>query len=642
LVHNFSKKITSLKDSGSISDNQELSFSIFGSQQYHRFALLSEPKILICLLLDNDVVPSSQKRSNPFRVDGISIGMGGFQSSKLYWEDLFNSGYFVYKNQTTITEIYVIPEYMLVNCSDVPIIVRESDSYDDKETFTLHPKQRTPMISQSDSGLSLRVELQELSCFSGPVSIEKFGLNTHPFLSESSQKQQGTLFVVSTVGGPSERILIKLGPIEMNDDADMINGPEKNWIYEFLKNDFLKLNLRAEQIQAEFHSEELEHNLFLLLFEDASFLYQRVFLLDSIDADGTNDIVHSGSDTRSRIVIRVRNILVKDIAPNAQFEIVLRRSSPYCDFAIFSLYFQGSLFDRNIAVDLAKFDLLSSNQDAKMHLNVSKEFTLRVFGFICRVLGYVRINSYDRRVVGKLPASKSFQDSGNDANDRDSNSWTRGNHTNSDEKGPISLTENSDLCWKEKSTKYMGSTRRLLEFKQVAVNAFGLDIRLLDSGYQISNDIPEGFGVGIMRHLFDHIELPTVRQEIQFSDYVVRNLQCNPFNLFEMLQAIYFSRLKFKWIKMVDSESSDDWIESSGEDETDHDFVASDLSFFSANEKALPPSDNFHVVAEFQRALEGLENLNKENNDLELTEDDIAAANMQKQSTVFSIFRGSL
>lgn len=329
------------------------------------------------------------RRSQPFRIDDVTVGGGGLESTAIVWGDTKSlSGYFMYRQLAT-NELHIIPEYVLFNGSDHTLIVRYPG-----EVVTIESKRFAPVKSNSntnDSAVMVMIEIPDLGAVTAPVRVDYLGLKFCTLKStERGMKTVllGSLAIQTVIGGEDSRWVIKVGDIKVA--GTLIEEEKPDTIFA---NDSLRLRVRLSEFQltlcdstaralqqdgaAEDDTTEAKfEEVVNVVISGLIFDHQRIFKANP----GNPNLLE-----RSQLAVIVDDMRIIDCDPESLFPIVIDST------------FKSSMFDvivrfrSSLDADLVKVELFDCNiayksgKSEKIVINTSEEFIWRLLDVAHRI-----------------------------------------------------------------------------------------------------------------------------------------------------------------------------------------------------------------------------------------------------------------
>ena len=560
---------------------------IFTSQEYPRFMLVPDTSSHVRICTDESTSETKKVYSNPFKIDGIDIGIGGFESSQLFWEDLANSGYYIYRKVVDmgvlVTELHIIPEYMIENSTEFTLLITYNDKGDNNcVKLTLDPLQRKPLIlsqSVSNTDLHVKIEVPEKGYFTNPITVNDLNEQVCDLYSISDNSENEScltvnenLTIVAKVGKESERILIDIGSSKRTSQASTVKELSECSESKSQNDDVIRIIMKCQQVFIKIQIAGPPDGFLLSKFDDFRIKYQRLFLC----ADNS-----SGREERSQLKIYVGNMNLSDSDESEEFQKLFHSPGSSDIFMDFSLLYAGSLIknvfsnDEKLVVHKLNFNIDSSDrrdekQKLKLKFSLYSDFLSRLMLFM-NLLATTNIAECDGTIKSTenwfesfIDEAKNDDDNGNhnsnnlewkDKHEKNDNSVQDDNDDTDSSKKIGIATKTSKRC---RSSNHFGLFDKLSYFNLIEIGCPGVEI---DSVIRLSDSVrlrsvEDGRNVVLLKHFIGKCQLASSSSQYPGTTLAFKNLSCSPKNLLEVIISSLIANLKYTKSNMAE----DDWM----------------------------------------------------------------------------------
>jgi vacuolar protein sorting-associated protein 13A/C len=546
------------------------------------------------------------KRSQPFRVDDVSICDGGVESTSLLWEDGAASGFYAYRNLVSSyqSEVHVIPEYVIFNGSKVHTVrIKQPGGHQ----MVIGPGRIGPIRTNSRETASIAVAYEDLDACTSPLRVDSLGLRI-AVVKASNGSPLGSLAMQTVVGSKDSRLVVKLGELKLG----ALSTTEKVRSASWLEKDFLRFRIQWTELritldagrpivdpnQAFFESamdrirdaaspqesdrqfrgilpgkspsketwidarnrrvaglkaapDEGSNPIATVKFARFTIDWQRVFKDEDLSQQrlSTRDALRSPE--RSQLSVIVHHVLLRDEIPNSPYPVVFDSTS---DVSFFDLCvrFRGPLDSELVKVDLFDLNLAHSNGVSQSILiSTSEEFVWRLLDLANRIVvaagelaGVDMELKWDEEQEGYAVTFRDKQSSTSDENVR----YT---------------PPSSDRLYDVACARVSPFTT-VLSFKRTPQA----------SRYKLIKGVR---GSNIMNYFTKRLKFKIDRAELKFARYEAHNIKGPPDRLMEVLSTVYMSRAKLKLVTIMTATSFQDWKALSSREEGDDAFVEGDI-----------------------------------------------------------------
>jgi len=500
------------------------------------------------------------RRSQPFRIDEVTVGGGGLESTAIIWGDTKSlSGYFIYRQLAT-NELHIIPEYIVFNGSEHTLTVRYPG-----EVVTIEPKRFAPVKSNSntnDSAIMVMVEIPDLGAVTAPTRVDYLGLKFCPLKStERGMKTVllGRLAIQTVIGGEDSRWVIKVGDVKV---AGMLIEEEKS--ETIFANDSLRLRVRLSEFQLTLcdtmnralQDDTAGHDTAKATFEEVVrvvlsgiiFDYQKIFKVDP----GNPNLLE-----RSQLAVIVDDMRVIDCDPESLFPIVIDTTvkSSMLDIIV---RFRSSLDSDLVKVELFDCNIAyKSGKSEKIVINTSEEFIWRLLDVAHRI----------------TTAIASISDV---------------SHSSLKDVIEVEEENEADDDFTEESLPHLPivaeignykppQSDKLYELKIARVSPISLLVSFkrlpVKSRYKKVTGVR---GAKLMNYFTQSLKFTVDKAGLSFAGYIERDIRGPPDRFIELLSAEYTSRMKYQFLALVKATSFNDWKNLTGRKDGSDEYVEGD------------------------------------------------------------------
>lgn len=584
-------------------------FGAYGSKRCHgRISLLPGPHVLVRLLHLTMEGDEGMKRSQPFRVDDVSICNGGVESTKLLWEDGSKSGFFAYRNLTTPyqSEVHIIPEYIVFNGSDsYTARVKQPGGFE----MVIAPGKIAPLRTHSQETAMISVSYDEIEARTHPLRVDALAIRI-ALVKSLDGTPLGSVAMQTVVGTKDSRLVVKLG--ELNFGA--LSSPRKPEGLYWFERDFLRLRIQWTQLtmvleegrplvgtkqafiesaldrireatspsesergkQAVRNRETWMEARRRFAFEDSkgavkdenpravckvicsrsTIDWQRVFKDDvQTERMSTRDALRSPE--RSQLSVVVHNVQIRDETPNSVYPIVFDSTSNTSFFDL-CIRFKGPLHSELVKVDLFDLNLAHANGESqKIFVSTSEEFVWRLLDVANRILA----------AAGDM--------AGVDMELK----WDEVHQ------GYVVSFSDKETSSMDSGVKYTPpSSDRLYDIARARVSPFTMVLSFKRTPQVSRYTLAKGGKVAnLMNYFTKRVKFKIDRAELKFARYDAQNIKGPPDRLLELLSTVYFSRAKLKFVTIMTATSLQDWKSLAARDDGDDEYTEGDILRVTGN-----------------------------------------------------------
>lgn len=561
-------------------------FSAFASPNGdRRISLLPSSRSLIRILrmtIDGD---NGLQRSQVFRIEDVSICEGGLESSPIKWEDGSKTGFFIYRTlvDSYQSELHVIPEFVVYNASrEQRVIIRQIGA-----EVLIEPGKMAQVIPHPKLGLVFTLDYLDISGRAGPLRVDDLK-HQLAMVKSIDGYPLGSVAVQTVIGGRDSRLAVKLGEVKFGELSRSLTS-----MSSIFERDLVRIRVRWSELQVTLcenrhGSPEYgfgSHTPFLgniveriikshpnkpaepevsgnltkdpvctICLRQFTVDWQRIFKDDETGKQGKLNKLFSPE--RSQLSLIIHNLRVLDKTPKTVYPIVFDSTSSKISFCDICVRTRGPL-----DADLVKIDLVDVNL---AHLNgVSDSIIVKTSeDFVWKILDITD------RILQEATAKSSI-DIGLEWDD-----------TEGDYRVVVSEGET-----KGDGTKYTAPpSDRLIDVNKARVSPFRVTIsfqrRPQASRYKLVRDIS---GAKLVNYFTTRLKFTLDKAELKFARYEGHNIKGPPSRLFEIISAVYASRMKLKIVSILSAANFQDWKYLAARDGGDDEFIEGDVLRVTGN-----------------------------------------------------------
>lgn len=530
---------------------------------------------------------SGFRRSKPIRIEDISICEGGIESSAIQWEDGSQNSHFIYRTllDSYQSEIHVIPEFIVYNASKTHrVIVRQIGAEQLCEPGTM-----VPVAAHPKMGLVFTLDYTDAGGRAGPLRVD--GLKHQIAMVKSIEGYPlGSVAVQTVIGGRDSRLVVKLGEIKFGDIAENDIGA----IRSILERDLVRVRFRWSELNLTLcesrspdapsdklptsplvkfagrvgmkrptQSEpedavpavETRQPIVTLALRQFTVDWQRVFNDDKAGKRNPNQIV---APERSQLSVIIHNIEILDKTPNTLDPVVYHSTHPKISFFDLCVRSRGSLDADLVKIDLVDLNLAHFNGVSdKIEIRTSETFVWKLLDVANRIME-------EATQIAGVDISLEW-----DEQEGDYRVIVSEGHTTDRDDGTTYTAPPSDM---------------LIDIAKARVSPFSVVVSFRRqphaSRYKLVRDIK---GAKLMNYFTTRLKFTLEKAELRFARYNGTNIRGPPSRLFEILSAVYVSRLKLKVVTILSAANFQDWRFLAARDEGDDEFVEGDVLRVTGN-----------------------------------------------------------
>ena len=548
----------------------------WSSKYHHRITPLSSTSSSLSLLHLNMQGDDGIERSVPFRIEDISIGEGGVESTQLFWNNGSPSGFCAYRKliNAYASEIHFIPEYILYNGStEHDLTVRRPDG----STIVVKKETFAPLHATSSSREIISLFYEDVQCYTSPLRVDDLGLRI-VLVKTQNNRPRGTVAIQTVTGTLDSRLVVKVGPLRLGQTA----GPKerKESVFDLLDKDYLRFRIQWSELKItlnEARSDEPEPSalgtkqvselgfptkvagpLCAIIFHRFTIDWQRVFKSsqDSRSSTVSTRKIDS-SNERSQLSVIIHNIQLHDLTPNAQYPVVFDSTSD-SNFFDLCIRTRGPIDAWLIRVDLVDLNLACSKHGPETIVaSTSEAFVWKVIDLSERIISAAADFAGVSVELKWDPDTEEYKVAIRDAN-----------NSSSDPKG--------------KYTPPSGNT--LYDIQKLRVSPFTILTSFARAPDKSRYKVIRGSrGANIMNYFTRRLKFTIKNADLSFSRYEANGVKGPIDRVLEILATVYMSRMKLKFVTIMTAASFQDWKYLAARDRGDDEFVEGDILRVTGN-----------------------------------------------------------
>lgn len=549
-----------------------------------RISLLPSSRSLIRILRLTIEGENGLQRSQLFRVEDVSICDGGLESSPIKWEDGSKTGYYMYRVliDSYQSEIHVIPEFVVYNgSSNHRVIIRQIGA-----EILIEPGKMARVEPHAKMGLVFTLDYLDFAGRAGPLKVDDLKHQLAMIKSLDGQPL-GSVAVQTVIGGRDSRLVVKLGEVKFGEMSKSLT-PAKS----MFERDLVRMRVRWSELQITlcetiYSSAEHGSHPFLdavvermikphttksksdglqdseaktkdpvctICLRQFTVDWQRIFKDEDTGNRQSMNKLHSPE--RSQLSLIIHNIQVLDKTPNTKYPVVFNSTSDKISFVDLCIRTRGAL-----DADLVKIDLVDLNLahvkgvSDKIVVKTSEEFVWKLLDITDRIL-------QEATAISGIDIALEWDE-------------TEGDYR-------VSVLEGEK---KDNRTEYTAPpSDRLIAVNKARVSPFAMEVsfqrRPQASRYKLVRDIS---GANLVNYFTTRLKFTLDKADLKFARYEGHNIKGPPSRLFEIVSAVYVSRMKLKVVSILSAANFQDWKYLSARDGGDDEFVEGDVLRVTGN-----------------------------------------------------------
>jgi hypothetical protein len=580
----------------------------YRSNRHHgRISLLppaNEKIQLIHLTMEGE---TGMRRSQPFRMEEISIAEGGVNSSPILWENGQPSGLFGYQKLINgyQSELHVIPEFIVFNGSKkYTIRVRQMKGVDAQ----IQPGKIAPLRTSEQQTPTISIEWSNPDFDGGtsPLQVDKLGLRV-AIVRTRDGIAIGSVAIQTVVGSVDSRLVVKLAEIRLGSEARHAISHTKA-SDSILENDFLRVRIQWSELKVtlnegrpvvgmkrayletaldqlatdqggdpdsrfqtggssekgktwvEARNDRTEgvakqargrDAVCCLLLRQFTVDWQRVFKEDPKPGSNRTERQKLQSLERSQLSVIIHNIRITDETPQSRSPIVLDSTSGSSFFDL-CVRVKGPFDSELVKVDLFDLNLAhSKGKSDKIVISTSEDFAWKLLDLGDRILAAAGEFSGVELELEWDEAHGGFK-----VQIRDAKAFT--------EDGPRYTPPNSEQL-------YDIALARVSPFALVA----SFERTPIKSRYGATKRGKAG--AALMNYFTQRLKSKIDKAELEFAQYQATQIRGPRDRIIEMISTVYISRMKLKLVTLMSAVSVQDWKFLAARADGNDEFVDGDL-----------------------------------------------------------------
>lgn len=558
-----------------------------------RVSLLPQSHIQIRLLHLSMEGDEGLRRSAPFRIDDISLGEGGVDSTQVKWMDGTVSGFSAYRRlvHPYQSEIHLIPEFIVFNGSEThKVIVKQTGGTEQG----IDPGKFVPLRSNDPSSVIVTIAYPELGVMSRPVRIDSLGSRV-ALVKSTDGFPLGSVAIQTVVGARDSRFVVKLGSITFGSSrAPAMDSSLSN----LLRDDFLRFRIMWSELevtltearplqgknqailesaldqiqktvtpvkiddssaktetwvearekyrldrQVEFRP-DIDTSVCTVIFGRFTVDWQRVFKEDEATQWKFSAESREPKE-RSQFSVVVHHVRIRDETPDSPYPIVFDSTSQKVPFLGLVIRSRGRSNLDLVTIDLLELNLAYDDGiSEKIYLNTNEDFVWKALDLADRILA----------------AAAEFAGVDIELNwDEEHDGYV------------VAIREKASTFLEEETIYEPPKSDTVYHIKKSRVSPFTCVISFKrnpqSSRYKTFRDMA---GANIMNYFTRKLKFKIDKAELYFSRYELTDVKGPPNLIVDMMFAYYLSRIKAKILTIVTSSSFQDWkllsMRESGDD----------------------------------------------------------------------------
>lgn len=536
-----------------------------------RISLLPSSRALLRLLCMTMEGEKGIERSQAFRIEDVSICSGGLESSPIKWEDSSKSGFFMYRTLVDAyqSELHIIPEFVVYNASRCHrVVIRQIGA-----EVLIEPRTMAPVSPHPKLGLVFTLDYLDFSGRAGPLRVDDLK-HQLAMVKSIDGFALGIVPVQTVIGGRDSRLVVKLGEVKFGDSFNSL--VPRNSIFE---RDLVRARVRWSELHVtlcettgassevrapllgavvgrfmknprgfEASETKIKDPLCTIRFCQFTVDWQRIFKDEESKQHRT--LNKPVSPERSQLSLVIHNLQVLDKTPRTLYPIVFDSSSSKISFCDLCIRTRGPL-----DADLVKIDLVDLNLahiggvSDPITIKTSEDFVWKLFDIADRIFR-------ETTAIAGIDIGLEWD------------------NITGDYRVVVSEGEVKD----DHSEYTAPPSDRLVDVSKARVSPFSMVVsfqrRPQASRYKLIRDVS---GAKLVNYFTTRLKFTLDKAELKFARYEGHNIKGPPSRLFEIITAVYVSRMKLKVVSILSAANFQDWKFLAARQEGDDEFVEGDV-----------------------------------------------------------------
>jgi len=589
-----------IKGSKDISVKQWSTFSC--THDGCRITLLPGSAVPICLLQCSSEKSARPRRSLPFKIDDISIGNGGLDSSPIMWDDNTLAESFAYRQFRRENEfdIHIVPEFVVFNGSpNMTIMIKKTKGF----SASIKPGKIIPTHRDTDNCLVIMIEIPELGGVVNPINVESLGLKVCVVTSIETGQPLGSLAVQTVVGSKDSRFAIKIGPVKFgervktNNESSSDSNKVSNGVFD---DDIINIELIVSTMQLtlydtqavvssaenkilkqdENENREIKTNAFeqsllpkicQITLTGIALSYKRIFKDDKAKSSTL-------SAEKCAIAMMLKNMTVLNCIPNARHPVIFD-SSATKNLLDAKIDLDGPIGAEMVVVELVDIFFAYSTekkQNDTIVIGTDEDFIWSLIDVIDRI-------------------NIAISDMCDSNIDLDLNEET-GEYIISGSKNPENL---GDIGGKDGLSHYdPPQSDKLFNVKKIHISPVSLVVSFRRkpraSRYE---GVVDTKGAIMLGYAVKKLKFTLDKGHIYFKGYIGKNIKGPPDHIAEIVQAVYISMVKKQALKLIAATSFLEWKTMTARKKGGDEYVEGDVLRFAGNVCGVLPGKIIEVAS---------------------------------------------
>jgi len=563
--------------------------------KHYRMSLLP-PSTTLIRLIHMPVTGSAQRRITlPFCQNDVSICDGGLESSPIVWDDSTLSGYFAYRQFRSVDEfqLHIIPEFVVFNGSQYKMVIKKPSGCN----VTIAQNKIAPLYRDVGSDeLVIMIEVPGIKGEVNPIRVDALGLNLCLVTSKEKGQPLGSVAVQTVVGQKDSRLAIKIGAVtfggkeneNVEEGGSSAGTFDDDEIHVDLNLSELRLTLNDTQaarimgntidvddaesksdkgvisvVTAETKQPTTYAKTMRISMKDMELKYQRVFMNNDKGDDKKNEAIDSPE--QSDVAIMLRNMTILDCTPQSKFPVVFDSSNVSQNLLDVRLKVQGST-----GAELVKVQLLDicfaydkmNKQSNQIIISTAEDFVWSIVDVMGRINSAISdVSEFSLEVdwdddkseyiINIIPKPKGIK--------------------------IINPDQTQDCLGHYTPPK----SDKLYDIETIQISPISLQVSFRrkpqESRYENSESAK------IIRYALKKLKFTLDRAKLYFAGYLARDIKGPSDRIVEIIQAVYISRVKLQFLRLVTATSFVEWKDMTGRDTGEDEYVEGDVLRLTGN-----------------------------------------------------------